>query len=352
MAKTAAKKSKTKAPPAPSPETVVTLDMVARMANVSPSTVSRILNGTARVSDDKRKAVEAAIAHYHYQPNAVARGLAQGRSLTIGVLTQDIESPFYGEALRGIEDVLAGTGFIPLFVSGHWNLKDEIERMSFMLARKVDGIIVLTGRLSDQQLIDYAARVPIVVTGRKLEAKNIVSLRVDDYKGAYEATKHLIDCGHKKIAHIAGPRDHIDSLERLRGYKNALADAGLPFDANLVAQADFHEPSGVLAINQLLESRQSFTAVFASNDQTAVGARLALYRRNIRVPEDVSLVGFDDLPGSVYTIPPLTTVRQPVYELGEVAAKAMLNLIEGRPVSTELPSVELIVRESTVRLRY
>ncbi len=331
---------------------VVTLDMVARHAGVSPSTVSRILNGTARVSADKRTAVEAAIAHYDYKPNAVARGLAQGRTLSIGVLTQDIKSPFYGEAMRGIEDMLAGTGFIPLFVSGHWNKKDEQERMAYLLSRKVDGIIVLTGRLDDEQLVDYAQRVPVVVTGRALEAPNLVSLRVDDYAGAYQATQHLIDSGHRRIAHIAGPTDHLDSLERLRGYKAALKANGIPFDKNLVAQADFHEPSGVQAISQLLDSRQSFTAVFASNDQTAFGARLALYRRNIRVPEDISLVGFDDLPGSVYTIPPLTTVRQPVYELGEVAARAMLSMLDGHEVSTELPPVQLVLRESTLRLRH
>lgn len=228
---------------------------------------------------------------------------------------------------------------------------DEVERMTYLLARKVDGVIVLTGRLGDAQLIEYAQRIPIVVTGRCLEAQNLVSLKVDDREGARVATEHLIQGGHTRIAHIAGPSDHADSLDRLHGYRQALEEAGLPYDPELVAQADFHEPSGVLAINQLLESRKTFTAVFASNDQTAVGARLALYRRNIRVPDDISLVGFDDLPGSVYTIPPLTTVRQPVYDIGRAAAQAMLGLIEGHVITTNLPPLELVIRESTSRLR-
>jgi LacI family transcriptional regulator len=330
---------------------VVTLAMVAEAAGVSPSTVSRILTGNARVSDDKRKSVEEAIARLNYQPNVLARGLAQGRTLSIGVLTQDINSPFYGEALRGIEDALAGTGIVPLFVSGHWNVQDEAERMTHLLGRRVDGIIVLTGRLTDEQIREYARRVPIVVTGRNLKGNNIASMRVDDFKGAYRATRHLIELGHRRIAHIAGPQDHADSVERLKGYRKALEEAGVAFDPKLVAYADFHEPSGVLAINQLLEARLSFSAVFASNDQTAYGARLALYQRNIRVPEDVSLIGFDDLPGSRYVIPPLSTIHQPVYELGQAAARMLLKLIEGGKSRATLPEPQLVARESTTRLR-
>ena len=330
---------------------VVTLAMVAETAGVSPSTVSRILTGHARVSDDKRKAVEDAIARLNYQPNALARGLAQGRTHSIGVLTQDINSPYYGEALRGIEDTLAPTGVVPLFVSGHWNLRDETERMAHLLSRRVDGVIVLTGRLPDAQLLEYARRVPLVATGRTLKSANLAALRVDDYKGALSAVQHLIDLGHRRIAHIAGPQDHADSVERLRGYRHALEQAGIGFDKKLVVYADFHEPSGVLAINQLFEARQSFTAVFASNDQMAFGARLALYQRNIRVPEDVSLVGFDDLPGSSYSTPPLTTVHQPIYELGVAAADALLKLIDGGRSKASLPAPHLVVRGSTARLR-
>ncbi|MFL6659980.1 MAG: LacI family DNA-binding transcriptional regulator [Massilia sp.] len=333
------------------PEEHVTLDLIAREAGVSPSTVSRILNGTAKVSDDKRQAVEDTITRFNFQPNLMARSLAMGQTYTIGVLTQFIESPFYGEALRGIEDALTGTPYSPLFVSGHWNLKKEEARMRLLQARRVDGVIILTGRLSDQQLLKYAQRLPIVVTGRNLSAPKLASVSVDDFSGAREATHHLLELGHTRIAFISGPDDHPDAIERLRGYQTALQEAGAEMVPELIMRADFMESGGMLAMNQLLESRQNFTAVFAANDQMAYGARLALYRRNIRVPEDISLVGFDDLPNSTYSMPPLTTVRQPVYDIGRMAARAMLTLIDGEAADIAAPPLELVVRESTRRVR-
>jgi LacI family transcriptional regulator len=329
---------------------VVTLAMVAQAAGVSPSTVSRILTGHARVSDGKRKSVEEAIARLNYQPNVLARGLAQGRTLTLGVLTQDIDSPFCAQALRGVEDALAGTGMTPLFASGHWNVHDEAERMAHLLARRVDGIVVLTGRLTDEQLREYALRVPIVVTGRHLKGHNLTSLRLDDFRGAWLATRHLIELGHRRIAHIAGPQDHADSMERLSGYRKALQDAGIEADDQLVVHADFHEQGGVQAMTRLLDAHRPFSAVFASNDQAAYGARLALYQRHIRVPEDVSLIGFEDLPSSRYAIPPLSTVHQPVYELGQAAARTLLKMIEGGKARFALPEPQLVPRDSTQRL--
>jgi len=335
----------------PSPlQPVVTLAMVADAAGVSPSTVSRILTGHARVSDDKRVAVEEAIARLKYQPNVLARGLAQGRTLSIGVLMQDINSSFHAEALRGIEDELVGTGVVPLFASGHWNLQDELERMAHLLSRRVDGVIVLAGRLTDEQIRDYARRVPMVVTGRTLKDRNIASLRVDDFHGAQRATQHLIELGHRRIAHLAGPQDHADAVERLKGYRHALDKAGLPVDDGLVVCADLDEAGGARAIRQLLDAGQTFTAVFAANDRSACGARLALYQRNIGVPDDVSLIGFDDLPGSGYAIPPLSTIHRPVYELGQAAAAVLLKLIEGDRIRVSLPEPQLVARESTRRL--
>lgn len=333
------------------PDDQVTLDVIAREAGVSASTVSRIINGSAKVSEDKRAVVEATIARFNFQPNLMARSLAKGQTYTIGVLTQFIESPFYGEALRGIEDVLATTKYSPLFVSGHWNLEKEQARMALLQARRVDGVIVLTGRQSDAQLLEYAQRLPIVATGRTLCAPNLASIDVDNADGAAQATRHLLELGHTQIAFIGGPQDHPDAIARLEGYRNALAQAGVACNPALAVCGNFLESGGGMAIHQLLESRQSFTAVFAANDQMAYGARLALYRRNIRVPEDVSLVGFDDLPNSACTMPPLTTMRQPVYETGRLAAQAILRMIAGEAVTLEAPPLALVVRESTMRVR-
>lgn len=330
---------------------VVTIEMVAEAAGVSLSTVSRILNGTAVVSQAKKQAVDQAIAQLGFVPNPVARGLAGGRTLSIGVITQAIDSPFYGVALRGIEDELDPVGYSPLFVSGHWNAQHEARCMEVLRSRRVDGLIVLTGRLPDAALTACARQLPVVVTGRNLVAPGLFSLNFDNVEGARLATQHLTDLGHRRIAFIAGDPQHPDSAERQLGYQLALQAAGLAFEPGLVVQGDYLEVSGMLAVERLLASQQPFTAIFAANDQMAVGASLALFRRSLRVPDDVSVVGFDDLPSSLYAIPPLSTVQQPAYALGRLAASAVLQLLAGRTPTVELPAPRLVARESSRRLR-
>ena len=328
----------------------VTLDMVAQLAGVSPSTVSRILNGSATVSPAKQAAVDAAIKKLGFLPNPVARGLAGGRTLSIGVLTQTISSPFYGEALHGIEDQLERAGYIPIFVSGHWQEAEERKGLEALLSRRVDGVIVLAGRLSNSALQTYAKTVPMVVVGRKLKGPRLFSLGFDNKSGGFLATQHLIECGHTRIVFISGDPAHEDALERQAGYRAALKGAGIPFDPALVVPGDFTEAGGLMAVSRLMESRLPFTAIFAANDQTAIGAALGLYRRNVRVPDDVSLVGFDDLAPAKFSIPPLTTIRQSVYEMGSQAATAMLDLLRGETPQVVLPQPQLVPRESTRRV--
>jgi LacI family transcriptional regulator len=337
----------TRAKRGPRTRNTITVRTVAREAGVSAATVSRIINGTVKVSDELRTAVEAAIAKFDFRPNAAARGLALGRSRTIGVVTQAIDSPFYGEGLHGIEQWLQPREYAPLFMSGNWQQDDETRAMEELISRGVDGIIVFAGRLGDAALKAYARKVPIVVTGRQLRASGLFSLHVDDRNGAMLAMGHLLTLGHRRIAFIAGTESHPDANERLAGYKSALAAAGIGFDPALVAVGDFEEEGGVQAGFRLLDSGVRFTALFCVNDQSAYGACLALYRRGLRVPEDVSVVGFDDLPASMYRLPPLTCVRQSIRQLGECSADAMLQLIEGHEPQITLPPVELVVREST-----
>jgi LacI family transcriptional regulator len=329
----------------------ITLEMVAQAAGVSPSTVSRILNGTAVVSALKKQAVDDAIARLGFVPNPMARGLAGGRTLSVGVITQAIDSPFYGAALRGIEDELDPAGYSPLFVSGHWNAAAEARCIEVLRSRRVDGIIVLTGRLTDAALKATARELPVVATGRTLKAPGLFSLAFDNLEGGRLATRHLIELGHQRIAFIAGDADHPDANDRHRGYRLALQEAGIAYDPALVVPGEYHEVSGLLAVDRLLESRQRFTAIFAANDQMACGAALGLHRRSLRVPEDVSLVGFDDLPTSMYALPPMSTVHQPAYELGRLAATAMLQLLAGTMPTVSVPVPRLIARESSRRLR-
>ena len=329
----------------------VTLLDVAREAGVSPSTVSRILNGTAKVSDDKRKAVETAIAEMKFEPNQLAQGLKSGRSMTIGIVVQDISSPFFDETLHGVDDGLKGTGYASVIVSGHWNADEEAARIKLLLARKVDGIILLSGRIADKKVLEFALDKPIVATGRSLNSKTAVGFKLDNVHGAYLATRHLIELGHRRIAFVTGPANNTDAVERQEGYQKALREANIPFEKSLVAEGNFHEASGLLAINRLLETQQQFSAVFAANDLSAYGVRLGLYRKGIRVPEDISLIGFDDLPSSLYTTPPLTTIHQPLYDMGLLATRTLLALIAGNEVDTCLPGLELIARETTRRIR-
>jgi LacI family transcriptional regulator len=330
---------------------IVTIGLVAKLAGVSPSTVSRILNGTAVVDDAKRAAVDKAIAKVGFIPNPVARGLASGRTMSIGVVTQAIDSPFYGGALRGIEDELDKAGFSPLFVSGHWNPVEEARCINALRSRRVDGIVVLDGRLSDQALRDCARSLPVVVTGREMKAPNLFALSFDNFEGGRLATQHLLALRHRRIAFIAGDPDHPDANARLRGYRAALEAAGVAFDPGLVLPGQFTEQSGLLAVERLIDSRRQFSAIFAANDQTAIGASLGLHRHALRVPDDVSLVGFDDLPSAAYTIPPLSSVHQPVYELGCLAATAMLQLLAGTKPAVAMPTPRLIPRESSRQLR-
>jgi LacI family transcriptional regulator len=324
-----------------------TLGMVAKRAGVSPSTVSRILNGTANVSQEKKALVAQVIKELNFRPDPTARSLAGGRTMSIGVLTQYIDSPFYGEALRGIEDVLHQAHYAPLFVSGHWNQEEERARLGLLQDRKVDGVIVLTGKLADETLVDMAKQLPVVVTGRQLSAPNLFSIDFDNIEGAGLAVKHLHALGHQNVAFISGPLDHPDAEQRLAGYRAELARREMGVDDALVVYSDYQESGGFRAMNQLLESRVNFSAVVAANDQMAYGARLALHRAGLRVPDDISLVGFDDLPHSAFTLPPLTSVRQSVYEIGSSAAQAMIDLLSKKTPPARMIAAEIIVREST-----
>ncbi|MBB6097273.1 LacI family transcriptional regulator [Deinobacterium chartae] len=328
-----------------------TIAHVAQVAGVSPSTVSRILNGTARVTPQKQAAVHRAIAQLGYQPNVIAQGLARGRSMSVGVLVQDISSPFFGSILHGIEKALQGSPYQPVFIDGHWRADQEDAAISVLMGRQVDALIIVGGTVSDVRLREIAAHLPLILLGRKAEGLERRTLRVNHRQGAYLAMRHLIDLGHTRIAHITGDETHPDARDRLDGYLAALEDARIPFDPRLLVHGDFHEASGQHCAEALLESGQRFSAIFVGNDQMAYGVQLALYRHGLRVPDDVSLVGFDDQPFSAYTVPPLTTVRQPTTEMGLAAGHAVLKLLEGEDFVFPDLEVRLMLRDSTARLQ-
>jgi len=219
----------------------VTLDEVAALAGVSPSTVSRILNGTARVSENKVREVNAAISKLQYVPNPAARLLARGRSMNVGVITQSLNSPYYGEAALAIESVLLSFDYSPLFVSGHWRLQDQRKCINRLLAQKVEGIILITSSMPDHELIQLAKDIPLVLTGRSVEDQNIYCLDNDNTPAARLATEYLIGQGHRQIAFISGPSTHPDAIQRLEGYKSALAAKKIDFSRGLLVSGDYTE---------------------------------------------------------------------------------------------------------------
>jgi len=333
------------------PRGETTIQDIADHARVSKSTVSRVLNNSSSVNEDKRAAVMEAMKKLGFEPNVVARSLAGGRSMTLGVLTQNIGSPFYDALSQGVIHGLADSGYSPIFVDGQWKQSTESELIRTLIGRRVDGLLLIGGDVPVEQLNELRDRLPTIVVARELVGWDNQCIHVDNVRAGYEATKHLLDFGHSRIALIRGIKQHPDAIQRFEGYVKALSESGIEFDPDLIFQGDFSAQSGVMAVNSLISRGIQFTAVFAANDMVAFGARLALHRHGLRVPEDVSLVGFDDQAESAFATPPLTTMRQPAVEMGEAAANALVKLIHGEPYELPHLPVELQHRESVARLR-
>ncbi len=329
----------------------ITIQDIADRAQVSKSTVSRVLNDSTPVAPEKRAAVLAAMAELNYQPNIFARGLAGGQSMTVGVLTQQIGSPFYDAIVRGVIQGLAGSHYSPIFADGQWQADIEKEAVQTLLERRVDGLIVIGGHSPGELLRRLNEQLPVVVAARRVPELIDRCVCVDNFQAAYQAVRYLVEAGHEHIAHVTGIMTQPDGVTRRDGYVQALTDAGLDPNPALIVEGNFRRQSGVLAVETLLMRGQAFSAIFAANDQMAFGARLALFRRGIRVPDDVSIVGFDDQPDSAYMTPPLTTIRQPAVEMGETAAQFLLHLLKGKPFERPALSTELIIRESVARFR-
>jgi LacI family transcriptional regulator len=324
----------------------ITIRDIARRAGVSASTVSRVLNNRVPVADAKREAVLSVIETLGYRPNAVAQELARGHSQAIGVLPQGIANPFYSQVLKGVEQGLRGTDYYPLFASGEQTPEEE-EALDQLLSHRVDGLILIGGHLPEEGLLPLSERIPLLAVGRRIAGLEHRCMRVENGDGGYQATRHLVDLGHTRIAHITGMPWHADAMARREGYERALREAGLPMDPALIVEGDFEERSGLEATERLLAAGVAFSAIFAGNDRMAYGAGLALLRRGRQVPRDVSLVGFDDQPSAAYAWPPLTTLRQPTVEMGMAAARALVGELQGHGFWLPSFRTELVCREST-----
>ena len=335
------------------PDRPATLRDVAAAARVHPATASRALNPETRllVSEDTARRVTAAAAKLGYRPNPVARSLRTRRSHTVGVLIPDLNNPLFPPIVRGLEDKLAAAGYVALI--GNTDADASRERLIFeqMRARHVDGFVLATVTLHDRLLAEAAAAdVPVVLMNRLSQDYSFPSVSVDNEQGARMAVTHLARLGHTRIAHIAGPQEASTGVNRLRGFRDGMAAHQLEVSEDLIVYASrYSVEEGSRCCRDLLARHGGFTAVAAANDMLAIGCYAALDEAALQCPDDISVIGFNDMPFIDRLRPPLTTVRFPHYQLGTEAAQLLLERIGEResPVQIMYLAPELVVRGST-----
>lgn len=328
---------------------MATIYDVAQRAKVSAATVSRVVNGRASVDPVLVARVQQAMQDLGYRPNAVARNLRRSQTSLWAVIISDIGNPFFTSLVRGIEDVAQGVGFSVVLCNSDENPDKEAQYVSAALAEQMAGVVISpSGKPAGvNRLIE--ARTPVVTIDRQLPGTPVDTVLVDNEHGAELATTHLVQAGYQNIACITGPRRLSTAMQRLRGYQRALEAHGAPPHEELIRFADFRERGGYQAMAALLDQRSAPDAVFVTNNLMAVGALEALSDRGMVVPDQMGVVGFDDIPWARLVRPSLTTVAQPTYELGRTAALLLAERIAApsRPPSTVTLHTELHVRESS-----
>jgi len=324
---------------------------VAKEAGVSLSTVSNTLSGNVRVTEDTRKRVVEASQRLNYQKNGIAADLKSKTMRTIALIVDDLAGPFFSQFIQGIQRVALDNRYDVVACSA-LGQKDSMG-VKFLQERRASGAIVFASDIAEDLLIDSARRgLPIVAIDRMISNDHLVSIAVDNFQGGYLATEHLIDLGHKHIAYIAGSNDSVDDHQRFLGFQRALAEHDLSPHFDLRISGDFTEDGGYRAIKTLVAQKDLPTAIFFANDEMAIGGLRALAAEQISVPHDVSVVGFDDIVLARYVSPGLTTVRQPIYEMGALAMNILLTSLLGSSPKTTVHKLpcELILRDSCQRL--
>jgi LacI family transcriptional regulator len=328
----------------------VTIVDVAHEAGVSYATVSRVLNNGSHVKPDKRERVLRTMARLGYTPNQQARSLAGGRSQIIGLVVRDLGTGYIGEIVRGIDDELAAAQYDMMLYTTHRRKTKESVYVNSLARGTTDGLLLVLPQNIETYLQTLRQRrFPFVLIDHQGTGESESAVGATNRQGGYDATRYLIGLGHRRIGFITGAMDLGCSRDRLAGYKAALAECGLPIDPALIQEGDFQQPAGFACAQTLLAVPDRPTAIFASNDVMAFGVMEAVRDRGLRIPDDVSIIGFDDIPQAATVNPPLTTVRQPLAEMGARATQMLLALIlnpDRAAQRIELPT-ELILRAST-----
>ncbi|ABV63278.1 catabolite control protein A [Bacillus pumilus] len=316
----------------------VTIYDVAREANVSMATVSRVVNGNPNVKPTTRKKVLEAIDRLGYRPNAVARGLASKKTTTVGVIIPDISSIFYSELARGIEDIATMYKYNIILSNSDQNTDKELHLLNTMLGKQVDGIVFMGGNITDVLVEEFKrSPVPIVLAASVEEQAQTPSVNINYEQAIYDSVQLLVEKGHKRIAFVSGPMSEpINSMRKLAGYKRALEEAGIAFDDVLVAEGDYSYDSGIESLAHLLEQSDKPTAVIAATDEMALGVIHGAQDRGVSIPEDLEVIGFDNTRLSLMVRPQLTTVVQPTYDIGAVAMRLLTKLMNKEQVDDQI----------------
>jgi len=335
---------------------MTSLQDVAKKAGVSTATVSRVLNNAASITPETRKRVEKAIQQLKYQPNRVARRLRSrgGQKKLIGLLVPDIQNPFYVDVIRGVEDVVYANNFAVFVCNFAQDKSKEKLYLDMLRSESIDGLVVAPFNEDDSEVKNLLLRgLPVVCVDRGLSNVDVDLIVVDNYKGAYEAVERLIKNGHKRIAYIGGLYSIPTSRQRKEGYVNALRDYGIDDDEDLIKFGDSKHESGKRLAAELLDLPHPPTALFTGNNLITLGALETIHSKELRIPEDIAIVGFDDMYWSISLNPPLTAISQPGYEIGRRAASMLFERIEepDREAVKVVLKTKLIIRNSCGTLR-
>ncbi len=327
---------------------MTTMVDVAKLANVSNATVSRVFSNPDAVSKDTKEKVLKAAEELNYELNVLARNLRRMKTEVIMVILPDISNSFFSKIVRGIESVAMKNNYKVLLGDTKNDLDLEKEYLKNLDQKYADGVISLTARIDAELIKEISDKFNMVLACEYIDEESIPTVSINNVEGAYKATEHLINLGHEKIVHISGPEDVILSQDRIKGYKNALNEYNLSVDADLIIEGDFSYKSGYNIMSKLIKFNKTPTAVFADSDQMAIGAIKAIKEHGLKVPEDIAVVGFDNIEiASIYE-PSLTTISQPMYKIGVKAMQLLLDLMGNKKIENNKIQLEskLIIRDS------
>ncbi|PGY06783.1 LacI family DNA-binding transcriptional regulator [Bacillus sp. AFS031507] len=321
---------------------------VAKMANVSTATVSRVITNAGTVKKETAEKVLEAIKKLNYQPNMLARQLRRSETKTILVIIPDITNTFFSNVLRGIESVAIENDYQVLLGDAQNFVERETSYLVTLGQKKADGVILLTARTNQEVLEELSEEYPVVLACEYYEGSTLPTVSIDNISSARKAAEYLISLNHKRIGHISGPMNVVVGRDRLKGFHQAMAQHGLAVDPHLVQEGDFTYESGFNLMMKFLTLDRPPTAVFAANDEMAIGAIKAAKSKGLKVPEDLSVVGFDDIKFSSIFEPALTTIAQPTFEMGEKAMELLLKLINNDELEKNqfILDDQLVVRDS------